>query len=242
MLKSLLAASLILLTTPLIASEKDDVKSAARKLFDAQSYSWHASTESAGRGGNRFGAGPTDGKTEKDGYTVLSMTRGDNTTQAVLKNGKGAAKLPDSEWKSLDALAADDGGGQFNMARFAARMLQNYKTPAEEAQTLADGAKELTKSDDAYAGDLTEDAARILMSFRGRGGANAGNAPQIQNPKGTVKFWLKDGTLSKYQVHLQGSMSFNGNDVQIDRTTTTEIKDIGSTKVEVPEEAKSKLP
>jgi hypothetical protein len=36
-------------------------------------------------------------------------------------------------------------------------------------------------------------------------------------------------------------MTFNGNDVEIDRTTTTEIKDVGSTKVEIPDEAKKKL-
>ena len=36
-------------------------------------------------------------------------------------------------------------------------------------------------------------------------------------------------------------MSFNGNDVDIDRTTTVAIKDIGTTKVEVPDDAKKKL-
>ena len=36
-------------------------------------------------------------------------------------------------------------------------------------------------------------------------------------------------------------MSFNGNDREIDRTTTTEIKDIGTTTVTVPEEASKKL-
>jgi hypothetical protein len=36
-------------------------------------------------------------------------------------------------------------------------------------------------------------------------------------------------------------MDFNGNTIDIDRTTTVEIKDVDNTKVEVPEEAKSKL-
>ena len=40
---------------------------------------------------------------------------------------------------------------------------------------------------------------------------------------------------------MQGTISFNGNDVDIDRTTTVEIKDVGSTKVDVPEEANKKL-
>jgi hypothetical protein len=56
-----------------------------------------------------------------------------------------------------------------------------------------------------------------------------------------VKFWLKDGQLVKYQFHVTGSMSFNGNDFDVDRTTTTEIKDVGATKVDVSDDAKKKL-
>jgi hypothetical protein len=36
-------------------------------------------------------------------------------------------------------------------------------------------------------------------------------------------------------------MSFNGNDMDVDRTTTVEIKDVGTTKITVPEEASKKL-
>jgi hypothetical protein len=74
--------------------------------------------------------------------------------------------------------------------------------------------------------------------FGGRGG---GTGPEISGAKGSVKFWVKDGVLSKYQLNLKGSISFNGNDRDIDRTTTVEIKDIGSTKIELPDEAKKKL-
>jgi hypothetical protein len=52
---------------------------------------------------------------------------------------------------------------------------------------------------------------------------------------------VKDGTLSKYQVKVQGTVSFNGNDRDIDRTTTVEIQDVGSTKVDVPSEAVKKV-
>lgn len=36
-------------------------------------------------------------------------------------------------------------------------------------------------------------------------------------------------------------MSFNGNDREIDRTTTTEFQEIGTTQFSVPEDAKKKL-
>jgi hypothetical protein len=63
----------------------------------------------------------------------------------------------------------------------------------------------------------------------------------VSNAKGTVTFWLTDGKLVKFQTHVTGTVSFNGNDRDMDRTTTTEIKDVGTTKVEVADDAKKKL-
>ena len=47
--------------------------------------------------------------------------------------------------------------------------------------------------------------------------------------------------LAKYEFKVSGKISFNGNDRDVERTTTVETKDVGSTKVEVPEAAKKKL-
>jgi hypothetical protein len=77
------------------------------------------------------------------------------------------------------------------------------------------------------------------MTFGRRPGG--GQAPAISNAKGSVKFWIKDGVLTKYQFKLQGTMNRNGEDMDIGRTTTVEIKDVGATKVTVPEEAKNKM-
>jgi hypothetical protein len=74
--------------------------------------------------------------------------------------------------------------------------------------------------------------------FGGRGG---GNGPEISGASGSLKVWVKDGLVSKYELKIKGTVSFNGNDRDVDRTTAVEIKDIGSTKVEVPEEARKKL-
>ena len=117
-------------------------------------------------------------------------------------------------------------------------MLQNFKAPAAQAEDLAGKAKELKSSEGAYSGDLTEEGAKSLLTLgRGRGG----NAPEISGAKGSVKFWIKDGVLSKIQFNVQGKVSFNGNDRDVDRTTTIEIKDVGTTTVTVPEDAKKAL-
>ena len=99
MKKNILFGTMILLAGSLFAADaspKDEVKAAAKALGNQTNYSWKATVESP-NGGGRFN-GPTDGKTEQGGYTCLTMTRDDGTTEAVLKGGKGAVKMPDSGW------------------------------------------------------------------------------------------------------------------------------------------------
>ncbi len=216
----------------LLAAEsgaKEDVTAAAKKLGDKGNYSWKSTMEA----GNFNGS--TDGKTDKEGLVCLSMTFGDNTTEAYLQGSKGAVKAADQDWESMSELANSTEPGP---RRFLVRRLQNYKAPAAEAADLAAKAKELKKDGDVYSGDLTEAGAKELMSFGGRRG---GNAPEPKNAKGSVKFWTKDGVLSKYELKVQGTINFNGEDRDIDRTTTTEVKDVGTTKIEVPEAAKKKM-
>jgi hypothetical protein len=118
-------------------------------------------------------------------------------------------------------------------------MARNFKAPAAQAAELAAGAKDLKKEGDAYVSDLTEDVAKGLLSLRGRAGG--GEGPTVSGAKGSVKFWIKDAALSKYEFKVQGKVTFNENERDVDRTTTVEIKDVGTTKVEVPEEARKKL-
>ena len=66
------------------------------------------------------------------------------------------------------------------------------------------------------------------------GGRRGSNAPEPKNAKGSVKFWVKDGLLAKLELKLQGIINFNGEDRDVNRTTTVEIKDVGTTKVNVP--------
>jgi hypothetical protein len=232
MKRNVLLAAMMLVSGSLFAADpKDDVTSAAKKLAAADNYSWKGNVENAG-GGGRFG-GPSEGKADKDGTVYLTMTRGDNSMEAVMKGGKGALKGQDG-WQSFSE-AADDQQGP---GRFISRMMQNYKAPAVEAQELAGKVKELKLADDVYSGDLTEEGAKqALVPFRFGGG----DGPSVSGAKGSVKFWVKDGTLSKFQVKVQGTISFNGNDRDVDRTTTVEIKDVGTTKITIPEEAQKKL-
>lgn len=235
MKRNTLFTAMALLAGSLIAADsnpKDDVTSAAKKLGEKPNYSWK--TTVVVPEGAQFRPGPTDGKTEKDGFTHVTTSFGDNTTQTVLKGDKGAVTNQEGSWQSLAEVEQEEGFG-----RFRAIMARNLKTPAVQAADLAAAAKDLKKDGDSYSSELTEDGAKTFLTFRPR--AAGGDGPTVSNAKGSVKFWLKDGELSKYEFKVTGKVNFNGNDRDVDRATTVEIKDVGTTKVNVPEEAKKKL-
>jgi hypothetical protein len=219
------------------AEPKDDLKTAAKKLADGGNYSWTRKVE----GG--FGFGANEGKTEKDGPTAFSFKVQDNSYDVIIKGDKAAAK-GSGGWASADELSkeAEGNGNGFSPERMLSMMIKNFETPAAQAKEMIDKLNSVAKSDDAYTAELTPEMAKELLTFRRRGANNA-NAPQfeVKDPKGSVKCWIKDGALSKMEVHLQGTVSFNGNERDVNRTTTTEFKDIGSTKVALPDEAKAKL-
>ena len=76
----------------------------------------------------------------------------------------------------------------------------------------------------------------------GGGGRTDGqNSPEPKNPKGSVQFWLKDGQVQRVSLRISATLGFDGDDRDMVRTTTWEIRDVGTTTVEVPTEAKKRL-
>ena len=248
MKRNLLFIALMFTTGSLLAADaKDEITAAAKKLGEAANYSWKATTEmgggpGGGQGQGRGRGGLTGGQTEKGGFTVLTYKFGDNTSMAVLKGDKGAAQTQDG-WQTLAEMidaASGGGGGGGRGGAFRARQLQNFKAPAAEVEALAGRVKELTKADDVYSGDFTEDGAKKTVFPGNRAGG--GNGPEITDASGSIKFWIKDGAVIKYEYTVKAKIAFGGNDPRdMERKTTIEIKDVGTTKVEVPEEAKKKL-
>ncbi len=225
------------------ADPKDDIQSAIQKLADSPNYSWTRTVE----GG--FGRGPQNGKTQKDGLTWLSVQMRDNSYELITQGDKAAVKTDDG-WKSkadLTAAASNDdgGGGPPSPERMLLFMVQNIKTPAETGTDLVGKLDNIKKTDDGYTADLTPDAAKDQLMFRRRRATTQpdANAPQVEvtNAKATITLTIKDGNLTKVEMHVTGTRSFNGNDNDVDQTITTEIKDIGTTTIDVPADAKAKL-
>jgi hypothetical protein len=228
---SLTASALVV--TSLFAADstpKDEITSAVKKLGDQAGYSWRTTVVVPDDA--PFKPGPTDGKSEKDGFTWISMSMFDNTMEAFTKGAKGALKQ-EGAWKSLEDFDKEEG-----FARMPAMIVRNVKTPTKEAADLAAAAKELKKEGDVISSDLTTDGAKNMQMWRGPDG----ESPPVTEATGWVKFWIKDGELTKYEFKLKGKMKFGDNEFPNDRTTIVQIKDVNSTKVEVPEAAKKKFP
>ncbi len=222
-------AVLFALAASLVAAEsdpKDQVAAAAKQLAELGNYTWK--TTVVVPEGSRFPPGPTEGKTDK-GLTYVSMRFGEMKMQAVIKGDQAAVTGRDGQWQSAEEMEDTPG---------PARWVHNFKLPPAQAMGVLGHTKGLRKEGDVYTGALTEEGVKALATFRRRAG---GDGPEMSHPSGQAKFWVVDGVLTKYEFHVKGSITFNGNEIEVDRTTTTEFRDVGKTEVQVPEEALKKL-
>jgi len=236
LMKSLVTPFFVLATTALcLADAKQDVKAAAQKLADAPSYTWTTSSEIEGA---QWTPATITGKTLKGSFAVVTSEREGTVTTAVIKGEKGVLQTDDG-WKTAEELRNAGGGGGGGRGNRGAMLLRN-RPPADEVLRMVDKVQELKSAEGVVSGDLTEQGAKELLTL-GRGRSGGQTPPEAKNAKGSVKLWLKDGQLTKVQVKVSGSLSINGEDREMARTTTHEIKNVGTTEVKVPEAASKAL-
>jgi hypothetical protein len=224
---ALLAAGAALAADP---APTNQVADAIAKLQAATNYSWTSTLKIAN---SDFNIGPVKGQADKEGFAKMSQDFNDNTTEIVLKADKVAFK-GDNGWELI-------GEGADMRSFFAAGMARNGAA-AHEAEIVLKSVKEVKALDGgALGGDFTSEGATDLMTFGPRHPAGDNGFPPPKNAKGSVKFWLKDGVLAKYETHLHGTVTFGDNENEMDQTRTVEIQDIGTTKMDIPADAKKKL-
>jgi hypothetical protein len=224
----------LLASTVCAAESKDHLASAAKELANKPNYSWTSSTKEADGSTGRLG--PIEGKTEKGGLTYLSFEIGGGGIQVeVYMNGeKGAAKALEG-WQTFDEIAETS-----SAAAAIVRFLRTYKMPAADSAALGEKVKELKEAEGTWSGELKEEAVKEMLQQGGRR-REGQDPPKIADAKGSLRIWTKDGTLAKYEIKVQGKVTRGERESDVNRTTTVEIKDVGSTKLEVPAEAKEKL-
>ena len=231
-MKYILFSTVALMAGSLLAAHadpKDDVTSAAQKLASGSNYTWQATVTVPA--GARFKPGPTNGKLDGN-ITDVKMTMRDTQTEIIMDGANTVLTDPeDGSWTKLSDMDDSQGPG-----RFMKMMVQNFKAPAAQAIDLVGDTQSLQQSGNSYTGPLTEDGAKNLLSFRR--GANA----SVSNPSGTATFWVDNGQLTKYEYSVKGTVTFGGTERPVNRDTTVVISDVGTTKIDVPADAKKLLP
>jgi hypothetical protein len=234
-----LATILLAPTTP--GDEKETLKAAAHRLAELGNYSWRVTlnrTDESLELAERALFGPAEGFQEKEGL-VRIQTKDETPLEVVLKGGKMAVRLEDG-WVSERELEAE--GRRRSRAVAFVRSLKGVPRPAAEAQDLLKHAKELKSPSEGYfISTLGPEAAKELLH---RSLKTTGRAPKISDAGGQLSFWVRDGTLVKYEVQLRGELTFDSSGTPVlkaHQTRMVELSALGTTKVAIPEEVMKKL-
>jgi hypothetical protein len=199
--KALVICLISLLANALFAadsSSQDKLNSAAKQLGDKANYSWTTTMKEGDGSPGRLG--PIAGKAEKSGLTYLSFEVGGIPVEVYMNGQKGAVKALEG-WQTFDEIAQTS-----SVAAAVVRFLRSYKAPGVESVALSGKVKDLKEAEGVSSGELNEEATKGFLEF-GTRRREGQEPPKIENPKGSVKFWIKDGPLTKYELNVQGKVT-----------------------------------
>ncbi len=111
--------------------------------------------------------------------------------------------------------------------------------PHEELAVIVTNHVQLAAEGDTATGTLTDAGAQLLLVRDNQ------KALTPLKAAGTFKLWLQNGAVLKYQVRLEGLLSVESGgfrrEIVVHQTTDVVIRGIGTTQVEVPDQARLKL-
>lgn len=240
---------------------------AAMKLREANSYQWIATVEDDSRFYTIEGKTRPDGYTLVNMPMVSSIQRkiggSASDIQTALFKGDADFVVETAEgWKSRSELAASplaapplrqaslrrrSGSGAAGLPigpgdpAFRYSNLQlNLSHPHDEVGIIVGSYSDIRPDPAGYVtGTLSEEGAKLLLVHPGQ------NEITPLHASGTFKLWLERGVLIRYEVQLTGTISVGTGssrwEISLRQTVTTDLRGVGSTTFEVPEEAKRKL-
>lgn len=121
-------------------------------------------------------------------------------------------------------------------------MLRGVGAPHEELKGIENGFKEIRKEEEkvgekactVYSGELTPEG--IANSPMGKMAAQFGAFGGNLDLSGTAKAWVDgEGNLVRYEMNTRLAGEFNGNAFEFSLKRTTDLSDVGKTRVETPE-------
>ena len=253
---ALLAFGLVLAIGVLAAgaTPRDDVAAAIQKLADSGDYAWRTVpfAEDAAPPDADFETIPArfeqtaqdqiEGKVQKDGLVALRAQIGDAVVGFYMHHAHMAIQTTQGQWTSETQLLSQ---GYLSIPDQLLTQAEFLLPPAVEARQYFERIQNIHREGDAYVGEIPQDAAIAMLEERKRK-QNDGKEWRLAEAKATVKFWISDGVLSKYQVHWTIDpyicvFGLNEWANESDITETTAISDNGKTTIHLPPEAEAEL-
>ena len=108
--------------------------------------------------------------------------------------------------------------------------------PHEELAIIVSSHTRMDAADDVVTGTLSDMGAALLLVR-----PDQSNVEPIATA-GEFKLWIKNGVVIKYQLRLEGLVAVDQwRKLNVHVNSTTSLKDIGTTEVNVPDAARAKL-
>ena len=215
---------------------KDDLKNAVHKLSQVGNYAWSISSRNSGETSEKYGFGSGEGKVERGGVLWL-RTQESPPVEVIAKGPKMAVRLEDG-W-ALERELSAPGAGRRHPNLALVRSLKNRARPSAEAGELLKHVKELSTGPEGYFTTTLapEDTKELLHKYL----RNTGRTADISSPGGSLAFWVSDGILNKYELRLRGTVTFTApvpSTWAADEVITVSMSDLGTARVDVPEDVK----
>jgi hypothetical protein len=217
---------------------KDDLLRALQKLAASESFSWVAMTIEESDAKVPQLAETIEGKWARSGWRKLARPKTKSTTEAFMK-GDRIALLTAAGWKVIDVAAAPPPGKKADKDVRRAQEFDLVKDPLAEAKILLGRGQDFTgRENGLYTGTVAALDAPLVLERA----VTAGN----KLPEGAamrVNFRIKDGLLASYEL-IATYQSTRGKQKQVVEnilSMAVDFAEIGTTAIEVPEEARKVL-
>lgn len=238
----------------LLAQDKEDIVSAAKKLAESKNYSFQGTSKFDGQlpfGGGGGGQQEIPEAKFSGSYDAEKALVMQTDTNDYVKIGKVLVTRPRAEWRVVEEQPAEGGGGR-GFGRGGRGMMGMFgRAPAAPHEEFASfdskigSAKKTDKTETVgetdctvYEADLSEDYAKELMPMS-RMLDRMGGGGEIT---GKARFWIDShGNLAKIETTATLSADIQGNTIEVSSIRTVTISKVGSTTVEIPAGAKEAI-
>ena len=238
---------------------------AAMKLPDAPNYAWTTEVVDDARTYSITGQTERAGDFSRVTMPMISALRrhaglgagnSDNQVTAIFRGDHNLVIEVDGTWKTPAELSSTSQAaprGQTPASAGSGRRRSNetatlppysnlqltLSRPHDEIAIIVANARDWTAEPDGASGSLTDLGAKLLLVHSGQKEITPLRAG------GTFRLWLKEATLVRYHVRLTGTLAVKAGldrrEIEVNQDATTQLNGVGTTHVEVPEEAKRNL-